>query len=372
MNKEISRPVWYEGRHRMSRRKFLSPLALAPVYWRAALRASEMAQSGDTGIQGSDFVPLQTLFTPNDKFFIRNHFAAPRLSLQGWTLRVVGRVRSPLELRYADILSHPARNLTATLECAGNGVSFAGVGTATWTGIPLETLLKEARVSSGAKQIRLVGADRGAENPSQTPVTFIRSIPLEKALHPDTLLAFRMNAAPLPPEHGYPLRAMVPGWYGMDSVKWLVRIEVLDQPDTSYFMTQRYIAVRLETIGSRQQAIARMRVKSLIAQPREGEILPPGLHTIRGAAWAGENRVVQVEVSTDGGKDWASATLEQDAQSYTWVLWNYLWDVRVPGAYTIMVRATDDLGNTQPSSRNPLRVDAYEMNWYHSVRCEVS
>lgn len=354
----------------MSRRAFLSPLLVGPLWRPAELWASGIPQSADPKIKESDFSSLQTLLTPNNKFFIRNHFAPPLLSLSG-KVQVTGRVRSPLEIRYADILRQPSRTLTVTLECAGNGVGFGGVSTATWTGIALETLLKQAGLSSGVKHIRLVGADRGIEGPSNIPLSFMRSIPLEKALHPDTLLAFQMNGAPLPPEHGYPLRAIVPGWYGMDSVKWLLRIEALDHEDASFFMTQRYVAIRLQTIGSEQFPITRMRVKSLITQPRVGEVLAPGLYTIRGAAWAGENKLAQVEVSTNGGKDWTSATLDSDALPYSWVLWKYGWEVRAPGVYTVVGRATDDHGNTQPSSRDSLRIDSYELNWYQSVRCEV-
>jgi DMSO/TMAO reductase YedYZ molybdopterin-dependent catalytic subunit len=258
-----------------------------------------------------------------------------------------------------------------TLECAGNGVGSGGVSTATWTGIPLATLLEQAGLSRAVRYIRLVGADRGVEAPSRVLLAFARSVPLEKALHPDTLVAFQMNGSDLSPEHGYPLRAIVPGWYGMDSIKWLTRVEALDHSDTSLFMTQRYVAVRLQAVGSDQRPITRMRVKSLITEPREGQFLTKTPHRIRGAAWAGENRVARVEVSTDGGQEWALAKLDKDIRAYCWVLWTYPWEPRDSGAYTIVARATDDHGNTQPASRDALRIDSYEMSWYHAVRCEV-
>jgi DMSO/TMAO reductase YedYZ molybdopterin-dependent catalytic subunit len=312
---------------------------------------------------------LRSLLTPNQEFFVRNHFAAPRLP-EASKLRVAGRVRSPFEITYAELSRQAIRTLTVTLECAGNGVGSGGVSTATWEGVPLATLLKRAGLGSGVKHVRLVGADRGIEG-SQTRIPFARSIPLEKALHPDTLVAFRMNGAPLPAEHGYPWRAIVPGWYGMDSVKWLEEIEALERADASYFVTHRYVAIRLETIGSAQSPVTQMRVKSLIVEPREGAIATPGLVTIRGAAWAGENRVTQAEVSTDGGKSWAAAALDKDVRPYSWVMWNYPWEVRTPGVYVVVVRATDDQGNTQPATRDNLRVDSYELNWYQSVRCEI-
>ncbi len=355
----------------MIRREFLSSLALTPLWQPTALLASTIDQAGDPEIKVFGFSSLRTFLTPNEAFYIRNHFAVPRLSPPDWKLQVVGRVRSPFEISYRDILRQPSRTLTVTLECAGNGVGSAGVSTATWTGISLASLLKLAGLTAGVRHVRLEGADRGIEGSSILPLTFTRSIPLEKALHPDTLLAFQMNGAPLPAAHGYPLRAIVPGWYGMDSVKWLVRIEALDHDDASFFMTQRYVALRLQMIGSEQSPVTRMRVKSLITQPGDGDFLVPRLYAIRGAAWAGENRVAHVEVSTDGGKNWAYATLEGDIRPYTWVLWKFDWEIRAPGAYSIMARAMDDLGNTQPSSRDPLRIDSYELNSYHSVRCEV-
>jgi DMSO/TMAO reductase YedYZ molybdopterin-dependent catalytic subunit len=355
-----------------NRREFLaSPLALAVATWPAGLRALRPEQSGDPLIRTIDFSSLRTLLTPNDEFFLRNHFVVPPLSLTGWKLRVTGRVRVPLELRYADILARPQHHGTITLECAGNGVGSGGISTATWAGVSLGALLMESGLSSRARYVRLVGADRGIEGSSNVPVAFARSIPVEKAMHPDTLLAFRMNGARLPAEHGYPLRAVIPGWYGMDSVKWLIGIEVLERDDESFYMTQRYMAVRLQAVGSEQCPITRMRVKSQIAQPRQGEFLAQGTHLIRGAAWAGENRVAKVEVSTNGGKDWNPASLDKESRPYAWVLWNYPWDVQMPGAYTIAVRATDDRGTMQPSVRDSHRFDSYEENWYHSVHCEV-
>jgi DMSO/TMAO reductase YedYZ molybdopterin-dependent catalytic subunit len=355
-----------------NRREFLAPtLGIAVATWRAGLRALRPEQSGDPLIRTIDFSSLRTVLTPNDEFFLRNHFAVPPLSLTGWKLRVTGRVRVPLELRYADILGRPQHDGTITLECAGNGVGSGGISTATWTGVSLGALLMESGLSSSARYVRLVGADRGIEGSSSVPVSFSRSIPVEKAMHPDTLLAFRMNGARLPAEHGYPLRAVIPGWYGMDSVKWLVRIEVLERDDESFYMTQRYMAVSLQTVGSEQRPITRMRVKSQIAQPRQGEFLAQGTHLIRGAAWAGENRVTKVEVSTNGGKVWNPSNLDDASGPYAWVLWNYPWDVQMPGAYTIAVRATDDRGTTQPSARDSHRFDSYEENWYHSVRCQV-
>jgi DMSO/TMAO reductase YedYZ molybdopterin-dependent catalytic subunit len=282
---------------------------------------------------------------------------------------VAGQVRSPFEISYAELKRETARKLTVTLECAGSGLG--GISTAIWEGVPLATLLGRARLNAGVKQIRLIGADRGMTESGRLPISFARSIPLEKALHPDTIVAFNMNGEALPVRHGYPARVVVPGWYGMDSVKWLAGIEALDRADTSYFMTQHYVAIRLGTVGSERRPVTQMRVKSLIVSPLEGAMVARGLVEIRGAAWAGENRITQVELSTDGGKSWAPATLDNDVRTYTWVMWTYVWDAQKPGTYAIQARATDDRGNSQPPARDSLRVDSYELNWYHSVRFEV-
>jgi sulfite oxidase len=351
-------PAW-------SRRTFLAPLVLAPLWGHAPLLAAE--RTVDAGSREAKLSSFRTLLTPNEEFFVRNHFTPPRLS-EIFNLRVGGSVRSPFEMTYAEIARLPTRRLTATIECAGSGLG--GVSTAAWEGVPLAMLLERAGLGSGVQYIRMVGADQGAED-LQPPMQFARSIPVEKALHPDTIVAFRMNGAALSAEHGYPCRAIVPGWYGMDSVKWLTRIEALDHPDTDFFMTQRYVAIRRAAVGSDRRPVERMLVKSLISEPLSDAVIAPGQVTIRGVAWAGENRIAQAQISTDAGRSWSAATVDKEAGPYTWVLWSYAWNAQTPGTYVIVARATDDRGNSQPFTRDSLRVDQYELNGCHSVRCEV-
>jgi DMSO/TMAO reductase YedYZ molybdopterin-dependent catalytic subunit len=345
--------------HTWSRRTFLAPLALAPLV------AAE--KTADPGSREAKFSSFRTLLTPNDEFFVRNHFAPPRLSEKS-NLRIGGSVRSPFAITYAEIARMPSRTLPVTLECAGS--ALGGVSTAEWEGVPLAALLKRAGLSPGVKYIRLAGADSGIEE-SQAPRAFARSIPVEKALHPDTIIAIRMNGSALPLEHGYPLRAIVPGWYGMDSVKWLAEIEALDHADAGFFMTQRYVAIR--RAGNRYigRPVTRMLVKSLIIEPLSRTVVAPGQLAIRGVAWAGENRIAQVEISTDAGRGWSSATLDKDVRPYTWVFWSYLWSARTPSTYAVLARATDDQGNSQPAVRDPSRLDQYELNRCHSVQYEV-
>ena len=351
------------------RRQFLSRLAVFPsALW---LPAAGAAQGNE--LEGIDTSPssLGSLITPNSGFFVRNHFQAPVLSLADWKLTMGGRLRRPREIRYPEIQQLPKRLLPVTVECAGNGVGGGAVGTSTWAGVPLADLLSAAGLDPGVRFIRLMGGDRGKVEGASQPIPFARSISIEKALHPDTLLAFEMNGAPLPTEHGYPLRAIVPGWYGMDSVKWLVSIEALDHQDLSHFMSERYVSSQLLAVGTKRQPISRMPVKSQITVPREGDRLPLQLTVIRGTAWAGDSRVSKVEVSVNEGKDWRVAELEGTPSPYAWVSWNCLWTPLAPGRYTIVVRAADAEGRTQPESRDRLRFDQYENNWYHAVRCEV-
>lgn len=344
------------------RRGFLSSLMLAPALW-----AVQIVRSSEPRIEEFDFNKLHNFLTPPADFYIRDHFREPRLAAVSWRLRVGGRVRSPFELTYAELVRQPVRKLTVTIECAGNPVGAGGVSTAAWTGIPLRAVLERAGLHPNVKFIRFLGADHGSPERGDF---YLRSIPLAKALRPETLLAFRMNGAPLPAEHGYPLRALVSGWYAMDSVKWLSRIEALTEEDSSPFMTQEYVAVRMQAVGAERRPVTRMRVKSQIAFPRDGQTLTPGHYSIRGAAWAGENKIAKVEISTDGGKHWAAAPLEQSPAAYSWVLWRQDWNAR-PGQYRILARAADDRGNVQPTSRDSTRLDSYELNWCQTVRCSV-
>ncbi len=317
-----------------------------------------------------DFSALQSFLTPNEQFFVRNHFAEPRLEAQNWRLKISGDVEAPFAITQRELLQLPNKTLAATLECAGNGVGGGGVSTAEWTGIPLESVLRRARLRFGVRQIRFIGADEGVEDPKAGAVSFARSLSVEKALDPDTLLVFQVNGQPLPVAHGFPLRVIAPGLYAMNSVKWLVRIEALRETDGSYFMTQRYMATRLATVGSVQHPVERMQVKSQIARPRQGETIPRGQYTIHGAAWAG-GRVAFVEVSVDGGNQWQRAILDGTPQPYCWVLWKFQWRISRPGMHTVMVRAFDEKGRFQTPARDARRVDEYELNTYHMVRCVV-
>lgn len=304
--------------------------------------------------------------TPNRLFFVRNHFEQPTIDLANFRLRVGGLVERPLELTWEDITALPERSLFATVECAGNGRSFlttpqpgvqwgaGAIGHAEWTGVPLALVLERAGVRPGAVEVLCEGADRGSESDHPAPMNFARSLPLRKALHPDTLLAYRMNGEFIAPSHGFPLRLFAPGWYGVASVKWLERIEVLNHPFRGYFQSVKYTIQRRNEHGAETVIVGPMAVKSEILRPRAGEELGPGTNRVFGVAWAGEEPVATVEVSTDGGASWGLARLIGPQAPYCWTLWEYPWEVAIPGEYTLLARTTSASGEVQPTDHDPL------------------
>src|SRR6185369_16927439 len=232
------------------------------------------------------------------------------------------------------------------------------VSHAEWSGVSLAELLAKAQPAAEARFVRLAGADG-----------FSRAIPLEKAMHPDTLFAHNMNGEKLPVNHGFPLRAVIPGWYGMDSVKWLRSVHVLaDEP-----LSQDYVREVRSLLAGRQRAdaVTAMNVKSTFSRPVDGATLFGRRFTLRGAAWAGENRVRRVEVSMDGGRSWQPARLESESKPYAWVCWSHEWTIAQPGSYELAVTATADQGRQQPAERPSNRADDYEWNQRQLIQVTV-
>jgi DMSO/TMAO reductase YedYZ molybdopterin-dependent catalytic subunit len=304
--------------------------------------------------------------TPNRLFFVRNHFNVPQIDLATWKLPVAGCVERPTEWTWDELVSLPERSVFATVECAGNGRSFlrpavAGVpwgagaiGHGEWTGIPVRELLERAKIKPDAVEVLFEGADEGTESDHPEPMHFARSLPLDKALDPDTLLVFRMNGELLEPIHGFPMRLFVPGWYGVASVKWLRRIEVLDRPFDGYFQTVKYTVQRRRPSGGLERVpVTSMAVKSEIVRPQAGAVLGVGRNRLFGVAWAGPHAVLGVEVSVDCGSTWHTAELRGPRTPYSWTLWEYLWDVSDPGSYSLLARAIADDGQIQPLSHDP-------------------
>jgi len=333
------------------------------------------------------FSSLHSFLTPAERFYVRSHFAVPTIDTKTWRLRVEGAVRTPLELNYDDLLKMPSRTETATLECAGNGRVFlvpaakgaqwelGAVSNAEWTGIALQAVLARAGVKSGAVEVILEGADSGEikDPPKPTgPIHFARSIPLALANRPEVLLAYRMNGEELPPSHGFPVRAVVPGWYGVASVKWLTRIIVTDRPFNGHFQSVDYaLWERLNGIPTRVP-VTEMQVKAQIARPDMREVLAAGsTYRIFGAAWAGDAEIKQVEVSADGGTTWMPTQLLGKDVRHAWRFWERIWKVPSErGPYTLMARATDGRGNVQPTQRQPDR-ENYLINHVLPIAVEV-
>jgi DMSO/TMAO reductase YedYZ molybdopterin-dependent catalytic subunit len=309
---------------------------------------------------------VQSWVTPNRLFFVRNHFGIPPIDLAAWRLRVEGLVENPASWSFADLAAMPERTVFATVECAGNGRSFlqphahgvqwgaGAIGHAEWTGVPLRLVLEDAGVRPEAVEVLFEGCDAGTESDHPQPMFFARSLPLAKALDMDTLLATRMNGELLEPNHGAPLRLLVPGWYGVASVKWLRRIELLDRTFKGYFQSNKYTVRRPSASGETTVVVGPMAVKSEIIRPHAGEMLGLGANRLFGVAWAGEDSVERVEVSTDGGLTWNAADLIGPAARYSWSLWEYAWEATTPGRYELLARAIAKSGRVQPAVHDPM------------------
>jgi len=329
---------------------------------------------------------FNTWLTPVPHFFVRNHMHEPsELEAGDWRLSIGGEVEKPLTLALAELSRFESHAVVNTLECAGNGRSLqrpqvpgiqwgkGAVSTARFTGPRLRDVLQRAGVKSTGKHVMFRGLD---EVPGKVP-PFIRSIPIEKAIDSDTLIATHMNGLPLTKHHGFPARALVPGWIGAASCKWLTEIKVLESEFVGNFMSPGYRfpnqpgqpgeAVKPEDT----HPLTALSVKSVIAGPLDGATVKSGKVSVHGAAWAGEADIAKVEISTDGGTSWNPATLGHDQSHYAWRLWSFNWKAAKSGDYAILSRATDSQGRTQPSTPvwNP---SGYLYNAIDQVKVHVS
>ncbi|MCS6864722.1 MAG: sulfite oxidase [Gemmataceae bacterium] len=329
--------------------------------------------------------PLSELFSrQTEKFFVRSHFAVPALDAKTLRLSVTGHVEKNLELTLDDLQAMDVVRREILLECAGNGRVFlvppvrglqwghGGVGQALWTGVPLGAILARARVKPGASDVVLIGADRGtvADPPTPGAIPFDRGIPLAKAQKDETLIVWQMNDEPLSPAHGAPLRAIVGGWYGMASVKWLTQIVVLDRPHTGFWQTFDYSSWHRPANAPPQLApITAIQPKAIITQPEAGAILPVNQPlVVQGYAWAGENRVAKVEFSSDGGRQWTIVKEITKSEPFQFVRWSHPFTPTQKQTYAFVVRCTDERGNTQAATRDPDR-RTYMIN--HLIPIEV-
>lgn len=325
--------------------------------------------------------------TPIEHFFVRTHVYVPVVDTSQWRLKVEGEVATPLTLSLEDLKKLPATELVSVVECAGNGRAFyrpavpgaqwttGAVGNGRWRGVRLAEVLHRSGIRNTAREILFDGADI----PLGTMPDFQRSIPLKKAMDPNTLLAYEMNGEALPAKHGYPLRVVAPGWASDSWVKWVTSIRVLDQEADGFWMKAAYrhpgrpVAPGSAIPAEQMQPVTSLRVKSVIAAPVDrAQALWGSPVEIRGVAWSGDaGPVTAVEVSVDGGRTWKAAALRPEQHTaFGWRQWAFRWDPPQPAYYTILARARDAAGNTQPFDEewNPA---GYAWNVVPRVRLDV-
>jgi sulfite oxidase len=312
-------------------------------------------------------VDLDGWVTPTARFFVRSHFPVPTVDVASWRLIVDGEVDHPLSLSFADLMRERTRTVVTTMECAGNSRSsvyppaqgvrwhHGALGTARWTGVSLWDVLAKADVRPAAIEAVFEGADHGREAGVPEELTYAMSVPVVKAEHPDTLLAFEMNGEPLTPPHGFPVRVIVPGWYGMASVKWVTRISLIDHSFRGYFRTKPYTFIHEgDDPNVLRKPVTSLQVKSVITFPAEGATVAPGQILVRGAAWSGDVAVSRVEVAvglpedSGGASAWREATILGPQTPHAWVRWEVPIELDRPGYFVLRSRATNERGDTQP------------------------
>jgi DMSO/TMAO reductase YedYZ molybdopterin-dependent catalytic subunit len=333
----------------------------------------------------SSFHQLNGVLTPNHLFYVRNHFPIPQIDLQKYRLIVAGSVRDPFSIGYEELRAMRSETRTATLECAGNGRVFlvpradgvqwelGAIGTAEWTGVPLPDLLDRAGIAENVCEIVFESIDKGMPKEEPLPpneISFARSIPT--ALARDTLIAYKMNGEDLLPEHGFPVRAIVPGLYGMASVKWLSEIRTITKPFRGYFQTTDYAYWGEDERGNPERIpLKELALKSQIARPFIHEVIAAGSeYRVFGAAW-GTGAVEAVEFSADDGQTWHAAQFLDPPHPHVWRRWQFDWKVPIaPGPYTLKSRATNSDSNCQPDQHDD-KYGSYRIHHVLPVRIIV-
>ena len=311
----------------------------------------------------SPFELLDGLLTPNHLFYVRNHFPIPEIDCRNHEVSISGAVQHPVTISYEEMRAMSAKTRIVTMECAGNSRVFlsppvdgvqwqlGAIGTAEWTGVPLSALLHRAGLDEQASEIIFEGADKGLPKEEPAPpgeIIYARSIPLSKAS--DVLIVYAMNGEDLSPEHGYPLRALVPGHYGMASVKWLTAIHVAARPFQGYFQTTDYAWWKENGSSNPERVpLGEMSLKSQIARPGIDETIAAGSrYRVVGAAWSA-SEVDSVQFSDDDGQTWHESMFLDPAHAGVWRRWQYDWQVpALSGQRTLRSRARDSEGNLQP------------------------
>lgn len=362
----------------MKRRSFLqgsaAGVAIATIPW---FRAPRLARADGTGqlyeltSRPANYESARDTFTaritPAERFYIRNHFdlpvGDPATWPNTWRLEVRGQVGKPLSLSLGDLEKMKQTTVEAVLQCAGNGRGlfrprvpgvqwrWGAMGNADWTGVRFSDVLAAAGVGQETQHVQLQGAERPTLD--KTPA-FVRGIPIAKALHPDTLIALRMNGQPLAPHHGYPARLVVPGWVGDCWTKWLTAVELrVEEPKGFFYETAYRFPITPGPPGQpvppeQMKPMTKLVVKSQLGSISDGDVVPPGSHELVGVAFSGEARIKKVDITVDGGATWQPATLDAHDSAYGFRTFRYTWQAKAIGKVKIGSRATDSTGATQP------------------------
>lgn len=296
-------------------------------------------------------------------FYRRNHFSYPLLTSSNYWLPINGSVEIPRLFSMQEILNIPSKMIKLVLECSGDKRGLfepkvfgeqwqkGAISQGYWKGVPLRALLELTGIKKGAKEVVVEGFDYGKRTDSDQVYSFSRSLPLDKALHPDTIIAYEYNNQPIPLKHGFPLRLIVPQWYAMASVKWIKQIRVIESEFQGPFQVIDYVYYPHRKNNIDTLPVTTINVNSTIQKPLDREVLTTGFHFINGIAWTGKGVIIKVEVSTDGGKSWSDAKItNQKKGNYEWISWTFEWPALEKGEYTIMTKATDSFNRTQPAS----------------------
>lgn len=323
---------------------------------------------------------IDSWITPNNLFFIRNHLPYPDISIENWSLIIDGEVNSSKSISYDELVQMSHIFKFVTIECSGNkrglmeppasGDQFmtGTIGNAKWKGVPLLNILDSVGIRENVKEIIFTGSDSGFRPDMSEKVNFVRSLPYDRNLLGECILALYMNDEPLPFEHGFPLRLIVPGWHGMAHVKWINRITASSTEFKGPFQAIDYVYLTNEDDFSNAVPVRENKINSIITSPGNGEIIKPGNITIKGIAWNGGSRTVsKVQVSTDKGTNWADARLTSPEHvPYTWTFWEFTWAVNQAGHYSILAKAEDSSGNKQPRHA-AWNVKGYSNNSIHKI-----
>ncbi len=333
-----------------------------------------LRDKGAGGTYFQDIRQINSFYSSSDQFYVVQHYGQPELDLSSYSLRITGMVDNPMELSLQDLMGRDVVELDAGWECGGNRETIMNglVGNARWRGVSLRSLLEQAGIQDGAKEVVFFGGDIGSEEirGAEVDKAFARSLAIPDAMRQENMLAFEMNGEPLPLYHGRPLRLIVPGWYGVANVKWLTQIHVQDTRYMGRFMGRDYVTLKKEVVGGVERwvenSVTTINLKSTIARV----VRMGNEYRIQGFVLNDGTSIRSVEVKVDDGP-WQRAEMNPRNSQYSWKLFSFNWENPAPGEHTIVSRVTDVDGNVQPAAEDmPEKVSYWEnpAQWPRRVR----